>query len=122
MRIHHLSIEGRLFLRRSLAAAFMVVLLAEWGSHTFNHHPHGELFSVREGYALNTSQGGGHADSVLACQGHEEDHCPMMICNDSNRHDQQVPNAGHQMTPSNGALGGLLDFRPLLSGLEDPPL
>jgi hypothetical protein len=117
-----LSVAGRLYLRRFLAAAFMVVLLAEWGSHTFNHHSPADLFSDIGVHSLDISPDRADADSVIAYHSHDEDHCPTIICNDSNRHDQQVPNAGHQVTPANGILDGLLEFRPGLAGLVDPPL
>jgi hypothetical protein len=88
-------------LRRLFGAAFLIFLLAEWGSH-------GVIYanaSSAEGPAIYSTDDGGH-----------EDPCKTLICcNDSRRHEQQVP-SGFDATPHSALFDRLSD----LPRLRDP--
>jgi hypothetical protein len=72
-----------------LAAIFVLVLLAEWGSH-------GIIFSQREQVgetAMSTSE-----------RGHEDPCGTMIVCSDGRRNDQQVPGFSHDSSQHNAYL------------------
>lgn len=85
--------------RRFFAAAFLIVLLAEWGSHSvaFTHSYSGELHAVQ-------------------CEeGAHEDLCKTLIrCSDGPRQEQPVPASGHDLSQSNPLLDYFAHARPFV--------
>jgi hypothetical protein len=76
-------------IRRLLAMLFLIVFVAELGSHAVicaNHSSIGEQ-------SISPSE-----------RGHDDPCKSLIICSDSKRKDQQVPNFGHDVTPHNGLL------------------
>lgn len=72
--------------RRFIAAAFLIFLLAEWGSHSvaFAHSISGE------GHSIQCEENG------------HDDLCETLIrCGDGPRQEQMVPNPGHDVTQRN---------------------
>jgi hypothetical protein len=69
-----------------LAAFFLIVFLAEVGSHAV--------------ICSNHSSGDGQAISSHE-SGHEDPCNSLILCSDSNRKDQQMPNLGHDATQHN---------------------
>jgi len=90
-------------IRRILAAAFLIFLLAEWGSHSlaFAHSDKGESHAV-------------HAE-----EGHHEDLCKTLIqCSDGLR-EQLPPTGGHYTAQSNPFLDHFVNNRRVVS-YKDP--
>lgn len=75
--------------RAFLAAAFLFVLIAEWGSHSL-------MCSGHE----NGASGDGPA--MFATQGGHDDPCrSLILCRDNQQRDQQLPKLGHDATQHN---------------------
>lgn len=92
--------------RRVVAAAFLVFMLAEWGSHTVVH--------------INSSGSG----SVVAASGsHRDDPCDTHIhCCDSRRHDRQLPGISHDLMPIVSLSDAFTDVLRLVRADEERPL
>lgn len=93
--------------QRVIAMAFLLFLLVEWGSHAMTH-----AFSPA---VLNHT-------SISADEGCHEDPCQSLIlCGDSRRERQQMPNPGHQIAQPN-ELAGLIADVLLIDLRESPPI
>jgi hypothetical protein len=68
------------------AAVFVLVLLAEWGSH-------GIIFSQREQV--------GETAMSSSDRGHEDPCGTLILCSDGRRNDQQVPSFSHNSSQHN---------------------
>jgi hypothetical protein len=91
--------------RRLFAAAFVFVLLAEWGSH-----------SVSYTHAASTE-----GQAVYANEGSQEDPCKTLVrCTDGRRQDQKVPNPGHDLSQHNAFLERLSNLKRLNALQLDP--
>jgi|CXWL01.1.fsa_nt_gi hypothetical protein len=94
-------------LRRLFAAVFLLFMLVEWGSHMAMHS-----------YATSA-----HRSSVSSHEDGQEDPCrTLILCSDSKRERQQLPNPVHQMAQHNALLELLASIRPLTFTLGDPPI
>ena len=95
-------------LRRVFAAAFLLFLLVEFGSHTMTH-----AFSPS---AKNHP-------AVSANEGCDEDPCQSLIlCGDSRRERQQIPNSGHPTAQPTDLVGFYPTADPLIDLRESPPI
>jgi len=93
-------------LRRVFAAAFLIFLLAEWGSH-------GIIYA-------NASSSDGQ--SIQSSEGSDEDPCSTMIlCHDGQR-DHQTPSFSHDASQHNGFLDHLSRLRAPGGPPKDPTL
>ncbi|MBP9664171.1 MAG: hypothetical protein KBD94_06080 [Pyrinomonadaceae bacterium] len=82
--VHGPNKRGQTLRRRFVAAAFLLFLLAEWGSHTAVH--------------INNSTV--RAAAVSAAEDHREDPCrSLVLCSDSRRRDRQTLNVAHDLMP-----------------------
>lgn len=92
-------------LRLVVAAMFLFVLLAEFGSHVMAHanapHSQEQLISVT-------------GDS------HDEPCSHLMSCYDNRHSNQQIPNSGHQLLPND--LLAITRFVPEIEVNFDPPI
>lgn len=75
--------------RRLLATLFLIVFVAELGSHAV----------ICANYSSIGEQSISPGD-----RGHDDPCKSLIICSDSNRKDQHVPNLGHDITHHNGLL------------------
>ena len=75
-------------LKRVISVAFLLVLLAEWGSHTV--------------FQATTSAGDGSAISAYDDQ--HGDLCDSRLPSDNGRNERQSPDTGHEVFQSNGLL------------------
>ena len=81
--------------RRLFAAAFMILLLAEWGSHGII-------------YANSNSTEG---QAISSSEREHEDPCKTLIqCSDGRRQDQQIPSFTHDANQHNGFVPRLSDL------------
>ncbi len=94
--------------RRIFAAAFLLFLLVEFGSHTMTH-----AFSPS---AKNHP-------AVSANEGCHEDPCQSLIlCSDSRRERQQLPSPGHQTGQAADLVSFYQSDDPVLDLRESPPI
>ena len=101
------TIADKKVARRILAAAFLLLLVVEFGSHglIYAHSP-----SSQESAAMQSSE-----------RGHE-DPCRTMICSDGRRRDQQTAKFSHDASQHNTLFDRLAGMRNL-SGIErDQPI
>ena len=85
----------RAYLRRLVAAAFLLFLLVEWGSHGLAFAHSASAAKDRAAY----SEEDGH-----------DDPCKTMIrCSDGRRQDQKTPNLGHDKSQYNAFLRHMPD-------------
>jgi hypothetical protein len=94
--------------RRILAAAFLLLLVVEFGSHgvIFAHSG-----SSKNGDAVQSSE-----------RGHEDPCGTLIMCSDSRKRDQQVPGVSHDASQHNALFDRLSGMRNL-SGIErDQPI
>ena len=95
----------RVLVRRIVAAAFLFFMLLEWGSHTMVH--------------INSSTAG--AVAVSAADEHGDDPCrSLVLCSDSRRRDQQVPNIGHDLIPTANLAAASIGITPIAAA-DGPP-
>jgi hypothetical protein len=98
--LQHITVR----LRRIAAAAFVLLLLTEWGSHaTFHINSPSGLTVV--------SAGEQHRD----VPGHS-----LALCNDSGRRDRQQPNAAHDLIPGAGLSLSMPLMAPAADAVEAP--
>ncbi|HEX6124456.1 MAG TPA: hypothetical protein VFZ23_03710 [Pyrinomonadaceae bacterium] len=92
------------YFRRIFAAAFLVFLLAEWGSHGL-------------AFAHSASTKG---QMVFSEENGHEDPCKTMVnCPDGRRQDQKAPNSGHHTSQQNAFSGYLPHPRGLDGSMKD---
>lgn len=96
----------RELLRYVVAAAFLFFLLAEWGSHAMVH--------------INNSTS--RAVAVSAGLEHSDNHGSLILCNDDGRRDEQVPNVGHDLTPTVRLTELLISLAPQVAERSPLPL
>lgn len=83
-------------LRRLFAVFFLIILLAEWGSHGMNNQRASSI----------------DAQAISADQGSHDDPCrSLIVCSDSQRKDRQMPTFSHEVM-HNGLLDLMSAFRP----------
>jgi len=92
-------VESRLRANKELAryivaAAFLFFLLAEWSAHAIVH-----INNVRAA-----------AIAVTVRPEHPDHHGSLVLCNDSGRNDQQLPNVAHDLSPAASMPCGILDI------------
>lgn len=93
-------------MRRFVAAGFLVFLLAEFGSHAMIHaYPH----SIDERSMSATERG--HDDLCRT----------LILCSDSRRRDQQMPNLSQDLTHT-ALLDLISDLCPQISVSLSPPI
>jgi hypothetical protein len=103
--VHGRGIYLQKISRRVVAAAFLVFMLAEWGSHVMVH--------------INSSGSG----AVVATSGsHRDDPCDTHIQCDSRRHDRQLPGISHDLMPIVSLSDAFAYVMPLLGADEARPL
>ena len=95
-------------LRRIFAAAFLIVLLAEWGSHA----------------VVNASpiQADERTSATAHQSGHDDPCQTLVLCSDSKRKDQQMPNLGHDACQHNALLDRLAGFHQLVALSTEPSI
>ncbi len=89
--------------RRLLSALFVIVFVAEFGSHAII-------------YASHT---GGDARSFSSSEGGHEDPCQTLVLCRSQRKDQQLPAFGHDSSQHNALFDPLRNLEPLIDSLKD---
>ena len=72
-------------LQRAFAAAFLVMMIAEWGSH-------GIIYAHADSAA---------GQSISSTNGHEDPCGTLILCSDNQRRDHQTPNFGHDASQHN---------------------
>jgi hypothetical protein len=111
------TIEGMLFLqiirrkrsvRAFLAATFLFVLIAEWGSHAVVCS---DEFHVSDAQAISATE-----------RGHDDPCQSLILCSDNKQKDQQVPKLGHDATQHNGLLDVFAALRPKLTAYDEPQI
>ena len=102
------TIADRKVAHRILAAAFLLLLVVEFGSH---------------GVILANSNSSKNVQSVQSSDSDHEDPCGTLImCSDSRKRDQQVPSFSHDASQHNALFDRLAGMRNL-SGIErDQPI
>lgn len=106
MRLLQVNTQNR-NVRAALAAAFLFVLISEWGSHSVVCADHSSV----------------DARSMSARQNGHEDPCQtLVLCSDNKQRDQQLPKLGHDATQHNGLLDVLAGLRPKLVATRDIPI
>ena len=94
-------------MRRILAAAFLLLLIVEFGSHGLIY---AHSTSSQEGAAMQSSE-----------RGHE-DPCRTMICSEGRKRDQQVPSFTHDASQHNTLFDRLAGLRNLSDIDRDKPM
>ena len=95
--------------RAFLAAAFLLVLLSEWGSHSMICS--GQTFVGEDERSISAA---GH--------GHEDPCRSLVLCSDNKQRDRQAPKLGHDATQHNGLIDVLASLRPNVAVAGDVPI
>jgi len=106
MRPHHPAIKGKANHRGLLALLFLVILLAEWGSHGVIHQ--------------STYSQDRPAVSAVDQSDHNDPCRTLAVCSDGQRKDQQSPRFGQHLTQHNGLIDGLMAVGPNINVHDDP--
>jgi len=90
--------------RAFLAAAFLFVLLAEWGSHA----------------VICSDEFQGDGQSMSARESDHEDPCQtLVLCSDNRQKDQQTPSFSHDASQHNGLVDIFAALQPKLTQLRE---
>ena len=90
--------------RAFLAAAFLFVLFAEWGSHAV--------------ICSDDFQAGGQSMSAVQT-GHEDPCQTLVLCSDNKQKDRQTPSFSHEASQHNGLVDVFAALTPKLTALDE---